>query len=187
MKIRRVLACVFLGLLLSGCYEPRTSEVIVIAGDSIPAQASYDIHFKVRKADHAPIIINESTGAASAFSTDYICGRAESIYRLLRIKRGKIFVHLGTNDMISGRPPVLFGRDVDAIMGCIDPETDVYWIPPHHSTLYDRVLASAAQKWPNLDILEFNPKPGQIDPDGIHLTNWGNQAFAQMIKAAVYN
>lgn len=183
--MKKILALIPI-LLAAGCYEPKTSEVVVIAGDSIPAQAGYEIHAKIRKADHAPIIINEATGAASAFSTEYICGRAESIYRLLRVKRGKVFIHLGTNDLTSGRPSALFARDVDTIMGCLSQESSVYWILPHQSRLYDRALNSAARKWPNLEIMTFTPKPGQVQPDGIHLTEWGNRAFAQMIKAKVY-
>jgi hypothetical protein len=101
-----------------------------------------------------------------------------------------VVVALGTND---GTDPAEFARRVDLVMGALQGLPHVLWVnqrvfAPGRAQL-DAELTAASGRYPNLRVLDWNAvvdaNPATVGPDGIHLTDAGKAAMANLVAGAV--
>jgi hypothetical protein len=101
-----------------------------------------------------------------------------------------VVVALGTND---GTDPNEFARRVDLVMGALQGVPHVLWVnqrvfAPGRAQL-DAELTAASGRYPNLRVLDWNAvvdaNPASVGPDGIHLTDVGKVAMANLVAGAV--
>ncbi len=184
--MRSLIVAVSLALLV-GCYDPKTDQLVVLAGDSIMRDAVPHLLDEIHPYDNKPHVMIEAAGGAPLREIQYIQGRIESI-NSIKVP-DMVFVSLGANDRIF--PAWSFGFLVHAFMADIHPDTRVYWIPPHSrmpgSDPFIQAVERAAYSWPNLEVLRLHPSAGDVSADGVHLSEAGNVKLANKIKEVIYD
>ena len=101
-----------------------------------------------------------------------------------------VVVALGTND---GTDPVEFAHRIDLAMGVLEGVPHVLWVnqrdfEPGRAELNAQLVAATA-RYPTLRVLDWNAvvdaNPGDVGPDGIHLTEPGKAAMATLVADGV--
>jgi lysophospholipase L1-like esterase len=153
------------------------------------ANAATHIQKEITGSSQAVIPIFSAYPATQMAHHGWITGRIDSLQNLLT--PDLLFVSLGGNDAINENfaGAEMIATMIDNIIGAINSETRVYWIPPHTSVGGEREavyqeLVLAADRWANMELLEFYPLPEHLKADGIHFTDSGQVAWSKMIRSA---
>lgn len=184
---------IILCTLLYGCFETETSDLVVLAGDSVLAQAVPIATYKITRQDGAPFIVNHTVSGAPLGTIEYNTGRITALNDI--VIPATIVISLGTNDRTNPFFSDVFERafrgNIDLFMQAVHPSTDVYWIPPHNNVPYAETIVAdihdAAEAWPNLHVLNFVTTEQDLKSatDRVHLSDVGNAKLADLITEAL--
>jgi len=101
-----------------------------------------------------------------------------------------VVISLGTNDGIT---PVQFAGWIDGVMERLQDVDRVYWVNLRNFADWvpaaNAEIAAAQDRWTNLRVINWDaratPDPGLVFGDGIHLTEAGANAYAELIGSTV--
>ncbi len=199
-SMKKIIAATALATSLTGCYDAEIPSTVLLTGDSVMQETSGVFGFNLLHNDVAPMLINNSMGGMTM-----VFGGADSYWssRLTNIQSevevNTVFVSLGINDIgaYSKLPNGInqmwqYVPDaIDSFMGSVDPATEVHWLVPHiflhqsgkHGSeeidLMRQMLADAADRWDNLNLIYIDDKPTWIDTDMIHLNGLGESEVSK--------
>jgi lysophospholipase L1-like esterase len=183
--------------LISGC-NPTVRGNVLHMGDSLMAGSVIHIQQVETWSTQGVLPMFNAIVTTGLKDNDYWVPRIENISGAVRLDI--IFVSLGGNDAMADEfvGAESIADSIDDLMNAIDPETVVYWIPPHNAVggsrdiVYDEIVYAAA-RWQNMNVLDFDEwvtysgleMPQMLRADGIHLSGSGNKAWANMIQTAI--
>jgi lysophospholipase L1-like esterase len=174
-----------------GVGDHRGQEVVV-AGDSLTAQADQQIGLMLTAAGWRPVVVGVS--GSSITNRDAVFDWPTRISELAALKPSVVVIELGTNDCAN------CGEDLDGgIDGLLAPLRHVrrvVWLTAQTDVEFTRdpegvneALRKATVRWPNLEILDmgshFVGHPEWHTGDGVHLNDVGSNELADLIRDAV--
>jgi hypothetical protein len=168
---------------------------IGLIGDSLSAQATAQEIAGLERAGWSPVVHNALGGRRTTPDPDTepsFSGLAA--LEEIRAKGSNPhtwIIELGTNDVsVAGNDAVELRRRIDLMLDAIGPEHQVVWVNVHNgldlpaSATFNAVLAQVARERGNVVVADWATeatKPGNLLPDGIHLSLPGTQTFADLI------
>jgi lysophospholipase L1-like esterase len=194
---QQVVVLLLLCWLISGC-NPTVRGNVLHMGDSLMANSVIHIQKVETWSNQGVLPMFNAIRTTGLKDNDYWVPRIENISDAVHLDI--IFCSLGGNDAMAeefvGAESI--ANSIDNLMNAIDPETVVYWIPPHNAVggsrdiVYDEIVYAAA-RWQNMNVLDFDEwvidsgleMPQMLRADGIHLSSSGNKAWANMIQNAI--
>jgi len=194
----KTLTTLLLTLTLASCYKADIPCSVVLIGDSIMQETSGVLGFYLLRRDNAPMLINNSMGGMTTVAKGADVYWAERLANIqAETSVSHIFVSLGTNDasFYKQRPDGVnelwqyMPSALDSIMESVSPDVEVHWLVPHiflhqgrlagpEVDVVRQMLAEAADRWDNLNLIYIDDQPTWIDPDLIHLSTLGEKGVA---------
>jgi lysophospholipase L1-like esterase len=196
--IKKIIAATALATSLTGCYDAEIPSKVLLTGDSVMQETSGVLAFYLLHNDDAPMLINNSMGGMTMVfgGTDvYWADRLTNIQSEVAVDT--VFVSLGINDINAfGQQPDGINQmweyvpdSIDSFMGSLDSDVEVHWLVPHiflHQSrlagpevdVMRQMLAEAADRWDNLNLIYIDDQPTWIDEDLIHLNTLGEKGVA---------
>lgn len=118
------------------------------------------------------------------------CGTARAI--LLSMSASSIVIALGTNDY--NLPAVVIDQLIDDLVEAVGSESNVWWVDLGMSAgrgqVFNAALRQATERYRHLRLIEWSAAvdahPGLLAADGVHLTELGSLAFANLIASKVF-
>lgn len=192
-RTRSILLAGFLAVLVAGATtcgrgEPATVQVV---GDSLTRQANGNGGLETRGTDLLDAL-GEAGFTAAGGGVDGL--RVDEAYRTVWSPEPRsdiLVIALGTNDMRDGRLPVAAVRstltawldripDTCVVFVEVDEGTDA-WQLDVYGPAYNAMLREVAEEHGDGHTVAWNPQPGMLAEDGIHLTDLGSVAYRQLV------
>ncbi len=201
-RVRVFIAALSMAL-LAGCFSGKTDEVIVFAGDSLMHGALVSVQtMMIDGRPDAPFMVaNSMGGSALCTTTGYIIDRIDSAANVFGSSVSTVVLHYGANDLAYGCAGGM-SSSIDKIAARLSariPSAKIIWVLPHRHipgiAPVRLIIERAANRWHNIETLDFKPMPRHLQEDKIHLTNSappircevsGNNLLAQTIGTRLF-
>lgn len=178
---------------LTACRHPEDVQgrKIMVVGDSLLKQAEAPVQSALQS-DGWEATVTGVPGSTIEQWRDLVGALADKVGPDVAV------VELGTNNCAKGACEDVSAY-IDAVMHQLSKHASVvYWlntrtvpaVHPVHPDYLNREIADSVSRWPNLVVVDMHAwqqeHPEWILADGLHFTDAGEVAFAQLVRDAVH-
>jgi len=162
---------------------PLDSRVFVV-GDSVMLGAQSALGFRLGVSGW--LVAHHETESLHTFEVPAIIAGARAAGGVGEV----VVVSMGAND---GSDPAQFSVWIDGVMASVPDVKRVYWVNMRHFSAWvpaaNGVIEAAAFRWPTMRVLDWGARsqnePGFVGGDGLHLTDSGKAALADLVGQAL--
>jgi lysophospholipase L1-like esterase len=176
----------------AGCGPGPGTPTVLVVGDSLLAQSSEQTQAALQAAGWNPVIDAQSGSTLTGGYGGEFAWPAVIRTLVAASNPDVVVIELGTNGCRCDNA-LAAADDVMRAVGDVDL---VAWVTvrsrtdePGEAGEMNSVILSTAQRWPNLVVLDlhghFEGNPTWVGIDGVHFTDEGEAAFAQMVTEFV--
>jgi len=167
-------------------------QKVVVAGDSLTAQADAPINLVVAADGWQPIV--QGVSGSSITNRNAVFDWSTRINELAALHPAVVVIELGTNDC--GNCGDDLDAAIDGLLGPLRHVRRVVWLTAQTDIEVTRdpgrvndALRKATVRWPNLEILDmgrhFLGHPEWHTGDGVHFNEAGSTELATFMRAAI--
>lgn len=171
------------------------TTAVAVVGDSLTASAQDEIIRTLSTLGLGVVTVDGQVSRRMTSSTDTIRSGEDVVTEIATIASPKVWViALGTNDVASGSPPETIRSSVQRVLDAIPTDSLVVWVDTYirdepeavaAGNLIIRDVVSGRPGAMVVDFFSYGDDPGVVVGDGVHLTDMGQQLFANVIANGI--